>query len=462
MRSAVLPMLRICLSSRCVSVNPNPSRDAPPGRQRRRQTRHARVLDAIFDVNEWFAGTRDLDEILNLTAKRIADAMDVHACGIRLLDQDTDEMMVRASYNLSDSYLNKGPVLLHENPIDSAAMAGESVYIKDASKDPRVRYPEKAKAEGLVSGLCVPMTYRGNTVGVLRVYSSHPQRFSMNDEALLRGAGSQAAAGIIQARFLAEQHEAERYWRQMRYAGEIQRRMIPSQAPDHPLVTFGSVYTPSLELGGDFFDYVEHNDGRVGLAIADVVGKGIPAALIMASVRSLLRAVAEDRSDIASVVAQVNSHLCRDTLPGEFVTLFYCTFSADARELEYVSAGHDPPLLLRGQEIVELNIGGIVLGVLPCARYERAVVTLNPGDLIVFYTDGVVDAMNFEGETFGRERLRESLFKHRSCGASEIAHQIKWDTRRFAGLAHQTDDITVVAAKIGESVGSNESAGEDG
>ncbi len=415
---------------------------------RRRTSKGVEALHAVFDLTEWFAGTRDLQEILQHTAERITEVMGVKACGIRLLNEDTGEMVIKAVYNLSDAYLNKGPVVISENQIDTAAMNGETVYIKDASTDPRVRYREQAKAEGLVSGLCVPMTYRGKTVGVIRVYAARKHRFTPQEETLLRNAGSQAAAGIIEARLVEQHREAERYARQMRYAAEIQRRMIPAHPPRHSNIDFGCVYHPSLELSGDFYDFIDLGRGDVGFTIADVVGKGLPAALIMASVRSALRVYAAGQTDIRHIISSVNQHMCRDTLPGEFVTAFYGRLDARGRRLTYVNAGHDPPLMLRGDSLRELGTGGMVIGVIPDAEYDQESIDLQPNDIIVFYTDGVVDALDFEGHSFGRERLRKSVFKYRNCSANEMAQQIKWDTRRFAGLAEQNDDITLVVAKI--------------
>lgn len=415
---------------------------------RRRLPKRVEALNAVFDLTEWFAGTRDLQTVLDNTAERIATAMNARACGIRLLDEGTGEMVVRAVYNLSDAYLNKGPVVLGENPIDTAAMKGETVYVANASTDPRVRYRAQAKAEGLVSGLCVPMTYRGQTVGVIRVYASRRRKFTPQEVNLLRSAGSQSAAGIIEARLVEQRREAERYARQVRYASEIQRRMIPARPPEHMFIDFGCVYDPSLELGGDFYDFIVLPDGRIGFAIADVVGKGLPAALMMASARSALRVSAPMHRSTRRIVSSVNHHMCRDTLVGEFVTVFYGVFAPGTRRLTYVNAGHDPPLLHRGGEFRELDTGGLVVGVIPDTHFDEETVELQSGDAIVFYTDGVIDALNFEGESFGRRRLRESILCYRDCPAAEMAEQIKWDTRRFAGLAEQNDDITIVVAKV--------------
>lgn len=406
------------------------------------------ALHTILDLSASFAGTADLQKILDRMADRITRAMGMKACGLRLLDEDTGELTITASYNLSDRYLNKGPVLLKENPIDAAAMRGETVHVADAYNDPRVRYPDQARSEGIVSALCAPMTYRGKTVGVIRVYSDEPRRFTEDESAILRSAGSQVAAAVLQARSMAERHETERYLHQIRYAGEIQRRMIPARPPVHPWMDFGAVYRPSLEVGGDFYDFVELSNGAMGFAIADVVGKGIPGALIMASIRAALRAQASIIQDVRTIVARVNRHLCHDSQVGEFATVFYGVFAAREHTLDYVSAGHDPALLLRKGDFRELSAGGMVIGVLPEAGFEHEVVALQSGDVIVFYTDGVIDTVDFDGRSFGRERLRQSIYKRRKEPPAALANQILWDTRRFAGLAAQVDDISIVVGRV--------------
>jgi len=405
-------------------------------------------LNAVYNVAGLLAGTRDLQEILDLTARCVCQVMRVKACSIRLLDEETGELVIRAVHNLSREYLDKGPVRLEENPIDREAIEGKTVYIENAPNDPRTRYPEQARREGIVSGLVAGMIYRGKPVGVLRVYTDRPYRFSSFEASLLRAIASQAAAAIINARLYTEALEAERYARQLRYAGEVQRRMIPSHPAPHPKVEFGCAYEPSFEVGGDFYDFVELPEGHLGIVIADVVGKGVPASLMMASLRSALRIYAYTVYHIDEILAHVNKHIWRDSKLGAFATLFYGVISPEGRSMTYCNAGHDRPLLLRDGRIQELDIGGLALGIDPAEVYERAVVELQPGDRLLWYTDGAVDAVNFADETFGRERLQESFIRHSHLEAPLIAKNILWDIRRFVGLAEQADDITLVTAVV--------------
>jgi len=416
--------------------------------QARRIGRQLKDLQTVHDISNLLAGTLDLQEILDKTVHRVVEVMHVKACAIRLLNSETGELIIKAVCNLSDEYLNKGAVLLQNSPIDGAAFAGESVYIEDVPADPRIRYPDNARREGLVSGLCVPLTYRGQTIGVVRVYTGRKHIFTDAEIALLESIGSQAASAIIHSRLYEDRSRNERVHRQMETAGQIQRRMLPRVPPPRDGFEFGCVYDPTLEVGGDFYDFIELPDGDLGICIADVSGKGIPAALFMASIRSTLRAYAPTSDDVTRIIRHVNRQMCNDTLVGEFATLFYSVLSADDRRLTHCNAGHQPPLVLRGGRFIELDAGGMALGIRSSETFEQGVIELQPGDVAVLTTDGVTDAMNFEGTAYGRERLLASIWKHRRLDAAQMVSQLHWDVRRFAGLAEQADDITILVIKV--------------
>lgn len=406
-------------------------------------------LGIVHELSQLLAGTQDLQLVLDTVSRHTCQAMNLKASSIRLLDEDTNELRIKSVHNLSDDYLNKGAVLLRENPIDRAAFAGEAVYVEDAATDPRIRFPEQAAREGIVSGLSVGLTYRGKTIGVMRVYAAHKYLFSTAEIALLRSIASQATSAIINHRLHIEALQADRYQKQLEYAGSIQRRMIPASTPEHAKISFACVYEPSSQVGGDFFDFhARAGFQEIGFCIADVVGKGIPAALMMASLRTACRLFAYSVMEITEIMTMVNLHMTRETLVGEFATMFYGTFSENGRKLTYCCAGHDPPLHYRAGKITELKTGDFVIGVEPNESYSKKSIGLKKGDVIIFYTDGIVDASNFSGASFGRERLVQALKKYADAPASQIAQNILWDVRRFVGLADQADDITLVAAEI--------------
>ncbi len=405
-------------------------------------------LGALYGISGLLAGSFDLQEVLNEVVRRVGEVMRVKSCSLRLFNEDTGELLIKAVYNLSPEYLSKGAVRVAENPVDAQALSGQTVYIEDVPNDPRVRYPEEARREGFRSGLITGMFYRGKPIGVLRVYTGELHRFSAFEAGLLRAMAAQAASAIETARLYQEELQAERVRKQIAMASDVQRRMIPAGAPKHAGLTFGTIYQPSLGVGGDFYDFIELPDGRMGIAIADVVGKGIPAALMMASVRSVLRATALGGRRLAGVIEIVNRHLSRDTLVSEFATLFYCVISKDGRRLTYCNAGHNPPLLLRAGQITELAEGGLVLGIHRDERYNQNRMALQAGDVVLLYTDGITEALSFEGRRFGTDRLKESLCKYGGLEAKPIVKNILWDVRRFVGLAEQSDDQTMVAVKV--------------
>ena len=365
-------------------------------------------LSALFELSTLLAGHRNLQEVLDAAARSGALVMKVKAASIRLLDETTREMVPKAVYNLSDAYLSKGPVLVEQSELAQCALAGEVVYVADMATDRRVLYPEDAKREGLVSILSTGMIYQGKPVGVIRLYTGFKRKFSEFEANLLRAIAQIMATAIANARLHAESLEAQRSQRQLRLAASVQRRMLPGSMPHLPPFDIAAQYVPCYELGGDFFDFI-HLDGHVGIALGDVVGKGVAASLLMASVRASLRAYAQDVYDIDEVVARVNIALSRDTLDNEFATLFYGVLDPPTRRLTYCNAGHEPPLLLRKGEFIRLDVGGMIVGLDPEQRYNKSIVDFEPGDMLLISSDGLSDAMNFDNETFGKQRIMDAM-----------------------------------------------------
>jgi sigma-B regulation protein RsbU (phosphoserine phosphatase) len=205
---------------------------------------------------------------------------------------------------------------------------------------------------------------------------------------------------------------------------------------------------PCFELGGDFFDFIPLGDHSVGITVADVVGKGLPASLLMASVRAAMRAQADNVYDLDEIVSRVNKSMSLDMRSNEFITLWYGVLDYQNKQLTYCSAGHEPAILIRNGQMRELGVGGMVIGVDPEQRYDKEVVQLQTGDVLWIYTDGVPDAMNYTGEKFGKTRMRESLMKVKDQNAEQICRQMLWETRRFVGLNRRTDDTTMVVIKV--------------
>jgi sigma-B regulation protein RsbU (phosphoserine phosphatase) len=295
------------------------------------------------------------------------------------------------------------------------------------------------------------MRYKGRPIGVLRVYTSQEKHFSQLEIELLKAVAAQAAAAIENAHLAKETLEAEALEKQVAMAVDVQQRMVPQKPPPVAGMDLACVYVPCFELGGDLYDFIPLPFDNLGLVVADVSGKGLPASLIMASVRASLRAFVDNIYYLYDVMRRVNVMLCRDTKPGEFVTLFYGVLDVHNRRLTYCNAGHPPPLILREGMIIDLRSSNLVLGIDPAEPYEQVVIELMKDDVLLLYTDGVTDAMNFQRQTYGKQRLMEAYVAAAAtpnATAESIAQNILWDMRRYVGLSERTDDVTMIVAKV--------------
>ncbi len=405
-------------------------------------------LTTIYNTSMMLAEARDLRDVLKRTVRLVADVMGVKAASIRLIDEERDELRFVAVHGLSSAYMTGAPLRLSKAAIDQAAIQRGYEQVRDLRGDARVQFPDLLASEGIVSLLSVPMRYQGQAIGVLRAYTGEPRHFSMADVGLMRAVASQTAAAIVNARLAEESREAEALERQVLVAADVQQRMIPPHAPSRPELDVASAYLPCYDLAGDLFDFIELPGGRVGVVIADVAGKGVPASLIMATVRAYLRASAEHISEMPEMIQRLNGMLCRDNRPGEFVSLFYGVIDPAARTMDYILAGHLPPMLLRDGEVSVLaGSGDTVLGVIPDTGFTSRRLEMRPGDRLLLYTDGLDEARNFRDELYGKERVSQS-FVQPAESAEMIVQNVVWDMRRFVGLQRRTDDVTVIAAVV--------------
>ena len=231
---------------------------------------------------------------------------------------------------------------------------------------------------------------------------------------------------------------------ELRVAHEMQQSILPKVFPNKPGYQLFGNMEPAREVGGDFFDIINLENDCVGLAIADVSDKGVPAALFMMSSRTLMKGAAIGRSSPAEVLSEVNQLLQEDNDAAMFVTVFYAEYNPGSGMLSYANGGHNPPIVVHadGSSTVLPQTNGIALGIMPDIKYEQNSVTLSPGDALVLYTDGVTEAMNAQNEEFEMERLCAVLSEHCSCDVREINQAVFQAVQVFAGDMPQFDDMT--------------------
>ena len=411
--------------------------------------RHVKELRTLQKISQMLNSTRHLDELLHLITHTVCETLQVKACGVRLLDPTTGELFVKAVHGLSPEYLNKGTVSIKHSAIDQEAMDGKPVYIRDISADARVLYPAEMIKEGIRSNLVIGLKVRGRAIGALRIYTGEKRYFHQSEIAVAEAIANLSAIAIENAKLYEETLEKERLEYELAMAGQIQAHLLPSDCPHLEHFDMCAVNDPCRQVGGDFFDYIpDPYTNRLGIVIADVCGKSMAGALLMATARSSLRVQAEHCTTAAEIVTRANMSLCRDTRPEEFVTLFFAKLDTETKVLHYANAGHSLPMLYRGDEVMPLEGGGMVCGVLPQNTYHETDLQLQTGDILFLYTDGLDEARNRKEELFGLKRAGKVIRENRDRPASEIVAKLRDAVHRFSAGREQTDDLTLVLIKV--------------
>jgi len=260
------------------------------------------------------------------------------------------------------------------------------------------------------------------------------------------GSFNEMAEGLQRIRSM--ELSQQRLEEELHLARVIQNRLLPASAPKSDRVELAGLSLPAREVGGDYYDYLQLEDGRVGLAVADVSGKGAPAALLMSAFRASLRSQDLGQLGPAEAIGRINRFIHASVDPGKFITAFLGLYDPATGELRYANAGHDAPLVVRPDgRVEELTGGGLILGLLPQIAYEEAVAQIDPGSLLAVYTDGVTEARSEEGEFFGPERLVDLLKTAGREPCAAILQKLVDAISAFAGNGPQADDITVILAR---------------
>ena len=381
----------------------------------------------------------DLDQLIDRIVNEIAVSFGLVKANIYLYEPDREELVLASVH----STLNGGAYCLKkakEGLVGFVACTGQMRYAPDVRKDPYyIQCEDSTRSE-----VAIPLLVDDRLVGVFT--ASHPElnAFPPQQLNLLQTLSSHIAVAVRNARLYQQvRHEREEMTRDALEARSIQQALLPRSSPYIPGFAINGLCVPVGAVGGDWYDFVPMHDGRWGLVLADVSGKGTAAALLMAATRGVLRSLAEESCTPAEVLRRLNQLLVDDLPPARFVTMVYAVIDPKKRTLTLASAGHLQPLLIQGQEAQFLDTeAGLPLGVGP-GEFSESEIELTPGSRLIFYSDGITEAVNGDDEEYGEARLKQHLLQPGTSVESLLE-----DVRSFANGFGLHDDATVITVEL--------------
>lgn len=387
--------------------------------------------------------TIDLDETLTLILDLIHEVLPYDAAGIALLDPREERLEMLAHRGYPPGAEETLRLKIGQGATGWVVKTGEPLRIADVARDRRYFMARPATRSELV----VPLISGDRSIGAFNLENDRPDAYRPSDVRLLLSFANQAAISVQRARLHRDLMSRQRLQDEVTVARRIQESFLPSADPQLPGYDLSGHTTPSLEVGGDSYDAFPVADGHWGVMIADVAGKGIPAALILASFRAALRSEVRNQYAIPRILEHINALLVESTRPEQFVTAVYGVLDLQGRAFTYANAGHNPPALLRAGGRVEwLNDGGTILGSFGGTTFKESRIELGVGDILLLYTDGASEAWNASGEEFGVDRLIDILRSNRSSSAAEIRLALTEAILRHCEGKAQ-DDVTLLVLK---------------
>jgi sigma-B regulation protein RsbU (phosphoserine phosphatase) len=398
-----------------------------------------RQMQALIRAGRELAGHLPLDELFQVIMDNSVEAV-MAGRGV-LMTLEDGELQVRvargAGFKISsmvrDRVLNKK----------------ESLLVRDAQLDQALMQQMSIVEHKVRSIIAVPLQTNDRVIGLIYLDSPNALReFSAEDLNLLTVMANVAAIRIEHAR-LNEIEEAERAMaKEMQQAALIQARLLPGASPVVEGLDIAGKTAACRTVGGDYYDFLKFPDGRIGLLVGDVAGKGMPASLMMSSLQACVHVVFDDGDELAQKITRLNKATCRNCPDNRFITFFMTVADPVTGGLVYTNAGHNPPLLVRASGgFEELKGGGMILGILPLAKYQESRAEFQPGDVLVMFSDGVTEAADPRGEEFGEQRLADLVASLRDRPAADIVEAVHTAVAAYTEGAPAADDITVVVVR---------------
>jgi serine phosphatase RsbU (regulator of sigma subunit) len=362
-----------------------------------------------------------------------------------LMEDETKKLIPKAVKYRHEPTEKK--IMVSSTVINAAIDGQRAILSADASTDQQFASKQSIADFHIHSVMCVPLIYSEQLLGVIYIDTTRTgASFSEEDLSLLTGIGRQAATSIASAQMHERILRQSRLEQDLRFAKRVQLAFLPKKPPDVPGYEFVSHYTAAREIGGDFYNFIKLGETLLGIIAADVSGKGAPAALMMARLTSDVRFIALREVSPGKVLGAINDLICREMPDQGFVTAVFVTIDTKTHALTIGNAGHPPPLIRRGSspEIVKFEDSiGLPLGVMEDTEYDEEVVTLEGGDSVMLYTDGVIEAMD-EHERFYTQARLEELISKGPTRANDAAANLLGDLERFFKDKPQNDDLTLV------------------
>jgi serine phosphatase RsbU (regulator of sigma subunit) len=424
----------------------------------RKEYDYGKIIDKIGGA---ITSLMDLGQILKRLSQTFADDMFIDTSSIMLLSADGTAFKVY----LADGENHKEVeeiVIQRDDPIVEIIESEKKVITKyDMLEDPKYKKVSTQclkRFEALYTSLMVPLIFQDKVIGLLNLGDKKSGKFyNREDIDLLHALSNQGAVAIENARLFQDNLEKQRMEEELAIGRELQMSMLPAECPRIEGFEMTAFSKSAREVGGDFYDFIEISDNKLGIVVGDVTGKSVSGALVMSASRSIFRMLGENNLAVSESMISANRRTKKDIKSGMFVALLYALLDAKNRTIDLCSAGQTQPIMVsaatRKAVLVETRGDTFPLGILDDVNYEETKISMSLGDQIVFYTDGIVEAMNEENEMFGFERLLAIIEESSALSAEALLDKIISQVREYCGSAEQHDDLTVIVLKAAETIG---------
>jgi sigma-B regulation protein RsbU (phosphoserine phosphatase) len=410
-----------------------------------RVSRQAQTLEVLNEIAVELASILDLDPLLERVGQLLRRLIDYQMFTIMLLDEKGETLITRYAWRFGHAHTPARRFSITEGLVGAAVREWRPINVPDVLKDPRY-LPMNPETR---SELIVPLFYKGRIIGVLDLEHTRAGFFNHDHERILTTLAAQVAISIENARlYQAVRRQERQLERDIAMAREVQLRLLPPAAPSHPNAEMAVRFLPARAIGGDLYDFIDYGPNRTAIVLGDVSGKAAPAALFAALVSGIMRSAAVHQPQPAPMLALLNDALQERKLESQYVSLLFALWDDQSRTLQVANSGAVQPILCRSGQFSTVPAEGFPLGLFPNATYEEFSVTTQPGDAIVFVSDGILDADNAQGEMYGQDRLAALLCAQRDHPAQQIADAIHADVARFQGDHDRFDDETIIVLRV--------------